>query len=179
MEPSPGKDSIGSITSEEVLRRNSKKGASCRALSFSSDGSSLFAGFETGALLQLDAASGKADQRIPKAHPVPINRLLPLVNQPHLVAVGDNDGGLKLWDIRSKEVAWSYSKHSDTITGGNLALHKQASSKQKPRRTRLHCRRPHTFLFLLCQHYLSVEEGWSNHCCSYQFRTSALFYVLS
>ena len=117
LETSTATGTSHSISSEEVLCRNSKKGASCRALSFSSDGSSLFAGFETGALLQLDAATGKANQRIPKAHTVPVNRLLALVNQPHLVAVGDNDGGLKLWDMRSKEAAWSYSKHSDTVTG--------------------------------------------------------------
>lgn len=103
------------------LDRPSKKGASCRALVFlGAADEHLGAGFETGTLLHLDAATGKAVARLTKAHAAGISRLLPLPQQPALLAAGDEDGGLRLWDLRAGVPVLQFGGHTDFITG--LAL---------------------------------------------------------
>lgn len=109
------------ITAEQSLRRRSPKAASCRCLAFSSQGDTLVAGFDTGSLLQLDAATGKVQQRLAKVHAAPLNRLLHLVHQPHLVAAGDEGGRLSVWDLRTQAAVQTYKKHTDFITGGGRA----------------------------------------------------------
>lgn len=118
-----------SYTASQVLARSSKKGASCRAVSFSADGQHLHAGFETGTLLQLDAATGKVLTRLTKAHAAGINRLLSLSGQQALLAAGDDSGGLTVWDLRSQKAAYSYSKHTDYISG--LAEHVFSRQQQR------------------------------------------------
>eukprot|EP00775_Hariotina_reticulata_P013747 gene13747-13866_t len=102
----------------EVLSRRSKKGASCRAIVFvSADDAHLACGFETGTLLQLDAATGRVIARLPRAHAAGISRLLAVSQQPSLFAAGDDGGGLNVWDVRSGQSVYSYRKHTDFITG--------------------------------------------------------------
>jgi WD40 repeat protein len=106
----------------EVLNRRSKKGASCRAIAFvSADNAHLACGFETGTLLQLDAATGQVVTRLPKAHPAGVSRLLKVSQHPSLFAAGDDSGGLHIWDVRSGQSVYSYKKHTDFITGQQLA----------------------------------------------------------
>ena len=127
------------LSAEQVLLRESgKKGASARALRFSAgDGAHLLIGFETGVIVQVDAATGATVRRFRSgskgttgggARPS-INRLLPLPGARALLAVGDEDGGLELWDLRvpsggggggSAPVA-AYGEHTDYIS--DLATH--------------------------------------------------------
>jgi WD40 repeat protein len=123
-----------SYSSSQVFARSSKKGASCRAVSFSADGQLLLAGFETGTILQLDAGSGKVLARMTKAHSAGINRLLSLSTaagqaDPPLLAAGDDSGGLCVWDLRSQTAVYQYSKHTDYISG--LAQRSIGSKQQQ------------------------------------------------
>jgi ATP-dependent RNA helicase DOB1 len=86
----------------------------------------LYCGFETGSILQLDPASGKAVTRLTKVHDAGINRLLGIPQQPSLVAAGDMDGGLRIWDLRSQQHVLKYSKHSDYISGLTVNEKQQA-----------------------------------------------------
>lgn len=54
-----------------------------------------------------------------KAHAAGINRLLALVSgqQTDLLAAGDDSGGLIVWDTRTQAAAYTYSKHTDYISG--------------------------------------------------------------
>lgn len=115
-----------SYSVQQVLCRDSKKAASCRAVCFASDGSHLYCGFETGSILQLDPSSGKAVTRLTKAHSAGINRLLGIPEQPSLLAAGDMDGGLCIWDLRSQQHVLKYSKHSDYISGLTVSEKQQA-----------------------------------------------------
>lgn len=130
---------------QQVLCRDSKKAASCRAVVFSSTGSDLICGFETGTILQLDPATGKAKSRLTKAHSAGINRLIPLPDSPYSVAAGDNDGAVYIWDLRSQQTVYKYSKHKDFVScmtvsdkhqallavsgDGTLSVHDLKSSK--------------------------------------------------
>jgi WD40 repeat protein len=119
-EPGAATTSNNSISVQEVLSRSSKKGASCRALCFTTgEQQQLVAGFATGTLLLLDAGSGRVAGRLTKAHSAGVNRLLALQGQPGLVAAGDDAGGLRVWDLRSSSQAavYSYSRHTDFIGG--------------------------------------------------------------
>jgi ATP-dependent RNA helicase DOB1 len=93
---------------------------------FASDGSHLYCGFETGSILQLDPASGKAVTRLTKVHNAGINRLLGVPQQPSLVAAGDMDGGLCIWDLRSQQHVLKYGKHGDYISGLTVSEKQQA-----------------------------------------------------
>lgn len=115
-----------SYSVQQVLCRDSKKAASCRAVVYSSDSSDLVCGFETGSIVQLDPTTGKAKSRLTKAHSAGINRLLAIPECPHLVAAGDNDGGLCIWDLRSQQTAYKYSKHKDFISCLTVADKHQA-----------------------------------------------------
>jgi WD40 repeat protein len=117
-----------SYSSSEVFVRSSKKGASCRAVSFSADGQMLLAGFSTGTILQLDAGTGKVLTRMTKAHSSGINRMLALSGQQSLLAAGDESGGLSVWDLRSQSAVYQYSKHTDYMSG--LAQHSPSSKQQ-------------------------------------------------
>ena len=146
------------LRAEQALHRRGKGAASCRALRFTGDGAALACGYESGSVQLIDLETGKLSARLPKAHAAGISRLLcldacggasgsgggaggggggaPAV----LVAAGDEDGGLRIWDLRcplgggagggssggasgsgdGPKPVYSYSKHSDFISG--LAL---------------------------------------------------------
>ncbi|KAF8072908.1 WDR55 [Scenedesmus sp. PABB004] len=102
----------------EVLSRPSKKGASCRALAWAAGGGGLAAGFATGTLLSLDPASGRPAARLTRAHGAGVTRLLGLPEQPALLAAGDDDGALCVWDLRAPAApARRYDAHSDFVSG--------------------------------------------------------------
>lgn len=105
-----------SYTLQQLLCRDSKKAASCRAVIFPTGGSELVCGFETGTILQLDAATGKVKSRLTRAHSAGINRLLALPDSAHLVAAGDDDGRVHVWDLRSQQPVYRFSKHQDFVS---------------------------------------------------------------
>ncbi|XP_060791856.1 WD repeat-containing protein 55 [Neoarius graeffei] len=87
---------------------------SCRKVAFSSDGQKLFSVSKDKAVHIMDVEAGKLVKRIPKAHSKPINALL-LVDE-NVIATGDDEGTLKLWDMRKSTSFMSLKHHEDYIS---------------------------------------------------------------
>lgn len=62
----------------------------------------------------VDMESGKVTRWQTDAHEAPINCILPLSSG--LVASGDDDGCVKLWDGRQSEAVAEFSVHTDFVT---------------------------------------------------------------
>ncbi|XP_053096355.1 WD repeat-containing protein 55 isoform X2 [Pangasianodon hypophthalmus] len=87
---------------------------SCRKVAFTSDGEKLFSVSKDKAVHIMDVVAGKLVKRIPKAHSKPINALL-LVDE-NVVATGDDEGTLKVWDMRKSTSFMSLKHHEDYIS---------------------------------------------------------------
>ncbi|KAF4077244.1 hypothetical protein AMELA_G00205810 [Ameiurus melas] len=87
---------------------------SCRSVAFSSDGEKLFSVSKDKAVHIMDVVAGKLIKRIPKAHSKPINALL--VVDENVVATGDDEGTLKVWDMRKSTSFMSLKHHEDYIS---------------------------------------------------------------
>lgn len=95
---------------------------SCRAARFSADGVTLFSCGADRLLQQRDVATNKPIWRQLRAHDSAINALTMLESTG--VATGDDDGELKLWDVRQRSVALSFSEHTELITDMIFCDHK-------------------------------------------------------
>lgn len=60
-------------------------------------------------------ASGKVVHLIKKAHPHPINRVI--FGNDTLLFSGDDEGMVKVWDLRSSECIFEGKDQSEAITG--------------------------------------------------------------
>ncbi|XP_017348830.1 WD repeat-containing protein 55 isoform X2 [Ictalurus punctatus] len=83
---------------------------SCRSVAFSK----LFSVSKDKAVHIMDVVAGKLVKRIPKAHSKPINALL--VVDENVVATGDDEGTLKVWDMRKSTSFMSLKHHEDYIS---------------------------------------------------------------
>ncbi|KAK8844682.1 hypothetical protein IAR55_006531 [Kwoniella newhampshirensis] len=99
-------------TSTSWSVRPSKRTA--RAVVVEEAGENVWVGGKSGALFQLNASTGAVVQERDEAHDVPINRVF-CVNA-NLVATGDDDGVIKLWDPRQPAALRSYNQHFDYIS---------------------------------------------------------------
>ncbi|OCH94597.1 WD40 repeat-like protein [Obba rivulosa] len=87
---------------------------SCRAIAVGHDGGKLWAGGKGKALHTIDVATGVVADTRAAAHAAAINRMKPLL--PHLLATGDDDGVIKLWDPRKPDAIRAYAQHFDFIS---------------------------------------------------------------
>ncbi|CAA7269911.1 unnamed protein product [Cyclocybe aegerita] len=87
--------------------------SSCRGLSLDEDGKHLYAVGKAKALYTVDTATEAVDARA-GAHDSTINRVKYLM--PWLLATGDDDGVVKLWDTRQRDATRTYTQHFDYIT---------------------------------------------------------------
>jgi len=104
---------------------------SCRGVAFDHSGSTLYCIFKDKSLLALDATNGEIKACWPNAHECVIvctdtssapSRVLPIDDT--LIATGDDDGVVRLWDPRTppekgaeaSSPLRSYDHHSDWIT---------------------------------------------------------------
>ncbi|KZT22271.1 WD40 repeat-like protein [Neolentinus lepideus HHB14362 ss-1] len=92
--------------------RPSKK--SCRALETDDDGSHLWAAGKGKGLHTIDISTHKVVESRKNAHEAPINRIKRLL--PHMLATGDDDGVVKLWDPRKPDAIRTYTQHYDFIS---------------------------------------------------------------
>ncbi|WRT63321.1 uncharacterized protein IL334_000226 [Kwoniella shivajii] len=99
-------------TSTSWSVRPSKRTA--RAIAPEQDGKHLWVGGKSGTLFQLTTEMGTIVREQEKAHDVPINRVF-CVNE-NLVATGDDDGIIKLWDPRKPDPLREYNQHFDYIS---------------------------------------------------------------
>lgn len=72
----------------------------CRDVEFSNDGKTLFSAGKDKTVMLTDVETGKIVKFYDDAHDVPIYRLL--VMDENVFATGDDDGCVKLWDLRIK-----------------------------------------------------------------------------
>ena len=96
-----------------TVRPSSK---SCRGVCFDADGSSLWTLSKDGSVVCIDTETGSVVSHWKKAHEAAPSRLLSI--EPNLLATGDDDGVVSLWDPRksSASAIRSYTHHFDWIT---------------------------------------------------------------
>ncbi|KAL1742091.1 WD40-repeat-containing domain protein [Schizophyllum fasciatum] len=104
-------DEQGALSSSFSLRVSKR---SMRGLSVSADGASLYAVGKGKAMYTLATLTGQISETRTGAHESPINRVKCLA--PWLLATGDDDGVIKLWDPRQRDSTRSYTQHFDYIT---------------------------------------------------------------
>ncbi|EGD82809.1 hypothetical protein PTSG_03458 [Salpingoeca rosetta] len=88
--------------------------SSCRAVLFSHDGRSLFTASSDASLQVIDVVSGTVVHRREQSHKHPINCLTLLSNG--VLASGDDNGGIRLWDRRTREMVQSYNAHEQFVS---------------------------------------------------------------
>ncbi|KAI0028061.1 WD40 repeat-like protein [Vararia minispora EC-137] len=104
-------DETGAHT-ERFTHRPSKR--SCRGLQLNEDGSRLWTVGKAKCLHALDTSTGELVETRESAHEVPINRITRCMQ--HLLATGDDDGVIKLWDPRKEGAVRTYTQHFDFIS---------------------------------------------------------------
>ncbi|MBN3297367.1 WDR55 protein, partial [Amia calva] len=87
---------------------------SCREVAFSHDGEKLFSISKDKSVHIMDVEKGKLVTRISKAHSYPINCML-LVDE-NIVATGDDNGFLKVWDLRRGTAFMEMKQHEEYIS---------------------------------------------------------------
>ncbi|KAG0266412.1 WD domain repeat-containing protein 55 [Actinomortierella ambigua] len=92
--------------------RPSKK--SVRGLAFSHDGAGLFTVTKDGSIGALDVNTGNVLIKKPDAHEAPINAVRLLTET--VLATGDDNGVIKLWDVRTGNETMEYTDNSDFIS---------------------------------------------------------------
>lgn len=87
---------------------------SCRASRFAPDGAELYTcGTDTN-LNVINMESGEVGWQRLKAHPSPINTLIPL--REHGIVTGDDDGRVKVWDVRAEKPVMEFHEQQDFIS---------------------------------------------------------------
>lgn len=104
-------DATGETSSSWSVRPSKR---TARALSIEESGDEIWMGGKSGSLFQLSTRDGSMARERDSAHECPINRVY-CVNR-NLVASGDDDGVIKLWDPRQADSIRTYSQHFDYIT---------------------------------------------------------------
>jgi len=93
--------------------------ASCRALDFNANGQILYVGSADKSFSVI--SNGKVEGRIEDAHYEPINAIKHLEGD-HVFATGDDDGRIKIWDLRmassgtKQACAMDLKEHEGSIT---------------------------------------------------------------
>ncbi|KAF5373801.1 hypothetical protein D9758_000832 [Tetrapyrgos nigripes] len=87
---------------------------SCRGITANEDGSRLYVVGKGKGLHTIDTTTEKLVESKAKAHETPINRVKHVA--PWLLATGDDDGVIKLWDPRKNQPIRTYTQHFDYIT---------------------------------------------------------------
>jgi len=92
---------------------------SCRAVSFAEDGHTLFTGSLDMSMSMIDMATQKVGLHVTSAHSAPINSILNF--DTNLMASGDDDGCVKVWDLRTKKVIHEFQESEEFIS--DMAYH--------------------------------------------------------
>ncbi|GLI62678.1 hypothetical protein VaNZ11_005354 [Volvox africanus] len=92
---------------------------SCRAVSFSTNGSTVLAGYADHVVRSYDTTTGQPTATFSGEHDAQLSRVFTV--DPHVFASGDEDGLVVLWDVRIGGATYRYTQHTDYIT--DFALH--------------------------------------------------------
>jgi WD40 repeat protein len=86
----------------------------CRTLGFVNDGALLLTGSSDRSILATDVATGKPLARLSNAHKSAVNRISVLDR--NLIASGDDDGVVKVWDTRQQTACGSFAPFVDFVS---------------------------------------------------------------
>lgn len=86
----------------------------CRCISFSPDGTLLLTGSKDKSICVTDMESGMLRQTITKAHSCPLYSMC--VADENIVATGDDEGTLKVWDLRQSKPVMEIKENDDFIS---------------------------------------------------------------
>jgi WD40 repeat protein len=125
----PGADAGASApSSREVLAVSHHNGA-CRSLAYGPSGRTIFSGASDCSLVATDAETGKVSWRHDKAHAAAVNVVFSLASDAAAggeedagsafrgrIATGDEDGVVKLWDVRQKECTHTDDTSTDYVS---------------------------------------------------------------
>ncbi|XP_033741992.1 WD repeat-containing protein 55-like [Pecten maximus] len=92
--------------------KNHKK--SCRALRFSANGEELYTASKDKSIHIVDMNNGALKRKIKKAHESPIYSML--VTGENFLATGDDDGNLKVWDLRTNSAEMEVKHNEEFIS---------------------------------------------------------------
>ncbi|KAI8140985.1 WD40-repeat-containing domain protein [Fennellomyces sp. T-0311] len=86
---------------------------SCRGVEFTQDGAGIYSISKDRLICLLDTETGKVIHTKENAHENPLNALLCL--NENMLATGDDQGVIKLWDNRKADPVMVYTEHEDFI----------------------------------------------------------------
>ncbi|EDV20485.1 uncharacterized protein TRIADDRAFT_14661, partial [Trichoplax adhaerens] len=89
-----------SVDGNKLLHQFDHHKKSCRAVTFSLDGQSLNTASKDKSICLVNIETGKVHLSFLKAHSSPIYTMRTI--EEHLIASGDDDGFVKIWDLRKK-----------------------------------------------------------------------------
>lgn len=87
---------------------------SCRAVTFSADGSRVFTGSLDQSISMIDVATGQVATHLPQAHSAGISSITTLSED--LAVSGDDDGCIKVWDLRARSKVCQFKESEDFIS---------------------------------------------------------------
>ncbi|EJD51834.1 WD40 repeat-like protein [Auricularia subglabra TFB-10046 SS5] len=87
---------------------------SCRGLAYSYDGAKVYSVSKDKSIHVLDSEQGSVAESKQAAHDSPINRVS--MAMVHMLATGDDEGVVKLWDTRTMSETRKYEQHFDFIS---------------------------------------------------------------
>ncbi|KAI9292536.1 WD40 repeat-like protein [Neoconidiobolus thromboides FSU 785] len=119
-------DSFGSLDPVLKYKDNYTHKESVRGVKFSIDGNEFYSVSSDKTYSITDTQTGKIVNKIEGAFDTSINALLPI--QQNLIACGDDDGVVKLFDTRTNTCSIHYKEHEDYITSLIMGRERQLIS---------------------------------------------------
>jgi WD40 repeat protein len=98
----------------KLLFKNSFHSSSCRGVSFSDDGETLYSISSDKSIQGLNG-NGQQVFYFPDAHDEPINKVINVSE--NVLATGDDSGVVKLWDVRTVKEICNWHLHEDFVSG--------------------------------------------------------------
>eukprot|EP00727_Mastigamoeba_balamuthi_P000022 m51a1_g10016 putative wd g-beta repeat-containing protein (490) ;mRNA; f:65857-67660 len=97
----------------ELLHGKKVHAESCRAISFNHEGDLLFTASRDKSVRVVDVETGSLCFSLPDAHPDPINAM---TTHGGMIFTGDDEGRIRVWDVRQKKMLFDWHEHHDYIT---------------------------------------------------------------
>lgn len=98
----------------EIMKTLEVHTKACRDIEFSKDGHILFSTSKDKSIMLSDVNTGKLKQFYENAHDTPLYCLL--VMDENLLASGDDNGTVKLWDLRKNTPIWSLKEMDEYVS---------------------------------------------------------------
>ncbi|KAJ4811229.1 WD repeat-containing protein 55 [Rhynchospora pubera] len=99
---------------ERVFKINAHGEESCRAVRFADSGKIILTASPDCSILATDVETGKTVAHLENAHEEAINRLVNLTDT--MIASGDDEGCIKVWDTRQHACCNSFDAHEDYVS---------------------------------------------------------------